>query len=161
MFQRIKRVSPSHGPPVRWIPYKFRRTIVECLEQWPEHNKYEFQTTIPYVAGMKSNKQNGVETRKHNLHVKGKHLLGKTTTRESLLSMKVLHSNLFIHRYQALQMGASTWDCFPIQFTHPFFSLYRERFYTILMLRLQNKKLLQVPVWHYQCKEWDIAKFYK
>ena len=43
------------------------------------------ETTIPYVTGMKSNKQNGVETRKHNLHVKGKHLLGKTKTEEYLL----------------------------------------------------------------------------
>ena len=55
------------------------------MEQQLEHNKYEFQTTIPYVAGMKSNKQNGVETRKQDLHVKGKHLVGKTTTQESLL----------------------------------------------------------------------------
>ena len=45
-----------------------------------------------------------------------------------------------------LQMGASTRDCFPIQFSNSPFSLYRERFYTILMLRLQNKKLLQVAI---------------
>ena len=52
---------------------EFHVTLEEPLlipeQQW-ENNKYEFRTTIPYVAGMKSNKQNGVETRKHNLHVK-------------------------------------------------------------------------------------------
>ena len=37
--------------------------------------------------------------------------------------MIVFHCNLFIHRYQALQMGASAQDCFPIQFTNPFLPL--------------------------------------
>ena len=37
--------------------------------------------------------------------------------------MIVFHSNLFIHKYQSLQMGASAQDCFPIQFTNSFLPL--------------------------------------
>ena len=39
--------SPLRGALARWIPRKFRRTIDKCMEQQPEHNKYEFLTTIP------------------------------------------------------------------------------------------------------------------
>ena len=37
--------------------------------------------------------------------------------------MTVFHCNLFIHKYQALQMEASSRDCFPIQFTISFLPL--------------------------------------
>ena len=140
-----RRNSPSHGASVRWIPWNFRRTIVEYMKQLSKHNKYEFRTTIPYVTDMKSNKQNGVETGNKFTH-KRKYLLGKTTTQESLLWVTVFYCNLFIHRYQALQMGASAWDCFPIQFTNSFSPSIGRIFYTILMLRQLNKNLLQVTI---------------
>ena len=54
---------------------------------------------------------------------KRKYVLGKTTTQESLLRVTVFHCNLFIHMYQALQMGALALYYFPIQFTNSFLPL--------------------------------------
>ena len=70
-----------------------------------------------------SNKQNGVKIRKHNLHVK-KALIGKNNN----TGIFVVNDSLPLQFYsytgiKLLQMGASTQDCFPIQFSNSFLPL--------------------------------------